>query len=260
MLILCCGMVRSGSTLQYQLASELVTTTAAGKPLGWISDRQYSQLITAHENHAELLITKCHDYSSEAGDLVSDGKAKAIYVYRDIRDVVVSKLNKNGHSFRSLIQSGFVERVLKNDSRWNSTGSILCSRYEEMTMDLNREVRRIARFLGLRIEDALVRLIAEKYSLENQVGRILSFDYETKGVRGGRSLYDPSSLLHRNHIFSGKSGQWKTALTGIQTAALEYRAHEWLEDRGYPVIYNPAKRKAASILYLLARFTSNLHP
>ena len=129
-----------------------------------------------------------------------------------------------------------------------------------MTVDLNREVRRIARFLGLRIEDALVRLIAEKYSLENQVGRIRSFDYETKGVRGGRSLYDPSSLLHRNHIFSGKSGQWKTALTGIQTAALEYRAHEWLEGRGYPVIYNPAKRKAASILYLLARFTSNLNP
>ena len=37
MLVFCCGMMRAGSTVQYQIATELIESQNLGMSLGWIS-------------------------------------------------------------------------------------------------------------------------------------------------------------------------------------------------------------------------------
>lgn len=253
MWVFCCGMRRAGSTLQYQLTAEIIESQGVGRPLGWVRPQQIPQLQADYGAKEGFLVVKCHSYIEEATELFSRGEAKAIYVYRDIRDVVVSGMNKNKKSFWQVISSGFIRMILKEYYKWNSVDDILVSKYETMVADLRQEVLRIADYLGVNLDDSLVDRLSEKYAVDKQKRRIQSFDYESHGVRDGRSVYDPISLLHRDHIHSGKSEQWKTALSHFQVGLLENMAYDWLVDRDYPISQNWVNRKAAAIGYLFYR-------
>ena len=83
-LVFCCGMYRSGSTLQYQLAGEIVEFVKKGRLAGYWGD--WGKGVSSNEEKARLMgekglvIVKNHTYERETGKMISEGKAKAIYV------------------------------------------------------------------------------------------------------------------------------------------------------------------------------------
>lgn len=258
MWVFCCGMRRSGSTLQYQLTANIVESRGIGRALGWVEPQQFPQLRASHIGEKGLLVVKCHTYVREAAELFSRREAKAIYVHRDIRDVVVSMMNKNRISFWQVVQSGFVGQVLEEYSDWSKVGDILVSRYEVMIADLRWEVLRIADYLGVDLDESSASQIAERHTIDQQVQRIQSFDYENLGIRVGTSAYDPVSLLHKNHIHSAQVEQWRAVLSCFQIGLIEDMVHRWLVDRGYPISQNWVMRKASAIGYLFDRFANTL--
>ena len=112
MWVFCCGMVRSGSTVQYQLTAEIVESVGVGRALGCAEREQFSQLQTQYMGEKGFLVVNCHKYFEEAAELISEGEAKAVYIYRDIRDVIVSIMNKNKTSFWQIIRGSFIESTL----------------------------------------------------------------------------------------------------------------------------------------------------
>ena len=70
--VICCGMRRSGSTLQYQLAKAILAAA-----------------------RVDCQVLKTHRMTAEQKRWITAGDAKCLYIYRDIRDVVVSQLNLN---------------------------------------------------------------------------------------------------------------------------------------------------------------------
>jgi hypothetical protein len=250
--VFCGGMMRSGSTVQYQITRELVVRSGAGRGVGWIEPDKFPITRDQYKDHeiTQLLVVKSHYVPAGAVPLLQEMQAVVVYSFRDIRDVVVSLMHKMHKSFwRIFLLTDYVRMNLKAYYQWTSYNQTLVSEYGAMTEDLTREVMRIANHLAINVDDLTIRDIANRYSLGNQVRRIKDFDYESSGVALTRDhKYHPDLLLHNDHIHSGKTGQWKTDLTDFQTGLIECVAYTWLQEVGYPVSQTWVKPWLANIV------------
>lgn len=236
MWVFCAGMMRSGSTLQYQIAKTLAEGAGRGIGVGSCAPGRFRELLDRYDDPTRLRVVKTHRYVPTAHARLRRGTARALYIYRDVRDVVVSMMHKEGWSFRRVARSGLVEQLLEDDAIWSAQPNTLVSVYEEVTGDVRAEVERIAAFLGIEADEADLDRIAEQHSLARQKRRIEGFDFGRGGVaEGSKNLLDPDTLLHHNHVRSGQSGQWAEELAPAEVAEVERAAGPWLVARGYPL-------------------------
>lgn len=192
----------------------------------------------------ELIVAKTHQFSVEKGEELAKGKAFGLYIYRDLRDVVVSKMRKENKTFQDIYQSYFIESLLYESRLWLRCKNLMVSRYEDVMADLPREVGRIAEFLGIQISRHQAVEIAAEYSIPKQRERI------QQAVTGSmivdpffqNARYDPYSNLHDNHIAGGEIGGWRTRLTPWQIALVEQVAGDWLVEKGYNLAYPKFQR------------------
>ena len=238
MWIFCCGMIRSGSTLQYQIVSELVENCRAGRRIEDVPENEFGRLLTSYREEQALKVFKAHICTEEIQKLFEARQAKGVYSFRDIRDVAVSAIKKFEMPFEELIEKKWLDQAIADYRLWTRLPNIMVSRYERMIDDLPNEVLRLAAHVGLNVSLKEAEDIASLFSLEKQVERIkkIAIAHKEKG-----HLYDPHSLLHYNHINSGESGSWKKQLTSEQIRVLEDKFGEWLEVTGYnaaPNVYN----------------------
>ena len=248
MWIFCCGMYRSGSTVQYNLVKELVETKTGGKALGVISRSQFSEQCRNYDHKERNFVVKCHRFIPDAVPFFQRGEASSVYVYRDPRDIIVSAMRKSEKSFEELDVTRLLRDCIQSYHEWHRLGNILVSKYETMVIDLKQETLRIALHLNIDISEAYALELAEKYAIERQKKRIQDFDYQNDGIRLASHIYDPETLLHPNHIHTGKSGQWKTELSPLQVAVIEAHTHDWLVTQGYPTSQSWSMRKLSCIV------------
>lgn len=238
MLIICAGMPRSGSTVQYQIVCEIVESLGLGMTMGWV-EVPNQELLDSLENVAfrkdKFLVIKSHNYSNQVKTLVEVGKVKVVYVYRDLRDVAVSLANKFSKSTENAISRLSIQ--LNNYYLWTGIDKIMVSRYESMTNNLYDEVLKIANYLEVAVSNDLARSISSKLDINEQKQRIKKLEQNSSSVikSSGNDVYDPVSQLHNNHINSGKWGQWKESLLKEQIEYIESLAFSWFVDRDYPL-------------------------
>ncbi|MDT9189848.1 MAG: sulfotransferase domain-containing protein [Limnospira sp. PMC 894.15] len=230
-------MARSGSTVQYQMVCEIIESLGLGMTMGWVQVPN-KELLDNLENAAfrkdKFLVIKSHDFSPQIKILVEAGKVKVVYVYRDLRDVVVSLANKFSKSTDNAIAK--LSHQLNNYYLWTSLENIMISQYENMVVDLYSEVLKIANYLELEVNNDLARSISNKLEINQQKQKVKKLDYDPDVIKSsGNDLYDPVSQLHNNHINSGKWGQWKESLSKEQIQFIESWAFSWLMERGYPL-------------------------
>ncbi|MGH2412213.1 MAG: sulfotransferase domain-containing protein [Microcystaceae cyanobacterium] len=232
MLVVCCGMMRSGSTLQYQIAVSIVEKAGKGSGLGEIRQVSCSELEKNNIKN-EIQVVKVHkfEYLKGAKEAIEQGKAVGLYSFRDIRDVTVSLMVMRKTDFDRLIfHNPEIQQCLKDFYAWTSIRGMMISQYEVIVNNLTEEVLKIANHLkvDLSVEDA--QAIANEYSIKKQRVRI-----KTWKERSGKNTrtHEPKTLLHYNHINSGQSQQWVNALTPLQIAYLENMAGDWLQMQGY---------------------------
>lgn len=234
MWIVCCGMKRSGSTLQFQLAAHLVEGAGLGTRVGWTE--KFADAVTLTADVHTWKVYKNHNYSEDIAEKFRIGQAKGIYVYRDLRDVFVSFMHKQDAPFERLWQRDILRELVENEKKWTALPDMLISRYEVMTQDVAAEVDRIAAHLGIPVSPDEARAIAHEYSVELQKAR-------TNNLRDVRKLnskitFDSHSLLHDNHISKtqGQIGQWREYLSRPQIDLIEKRYGDWLTAHGYPLV------------------------
>jgi hypothetical protein len=220
-------MPRSGSTLQYQLAVAVVERAGKGSGIGWIEHARCQELRDANST-GEMQVLKMHRFDQLEGtnEAIAEGWATCLYVYRDIRDVAVSLMNKEGISFRQLVLSQYLSTILQEFYNWTSVERILVSQYEALIDDLPQEVLRIASHLSIWLSPEDAQTIADEYTLEKQKKRI-------EALRNQSQEYDCDRILHANHIHSGASQRWKTHLKPLQIGYLEHMGYNWLRSQNY---------------------------
>lgn len=249
MWIFCCGMQRSGSTVHYQITKEIVESQNVGQGLGWVEIGQFQQMYDSNKNQDRIFVVKTHQYIDLASELLQQEQAKAIYIYRDMRDNVVSMMNKRKVSFwRVAVFSEFIPTNLNAYYSWSNANNMLISKYEDMVQDLIGEVTKIARFLEIELNEEEVVRIAQKYSINKQKERVSSFDYGREGIQSGYVTYESNTLLHSDHIYSGEIDQWRHELSPIQAGVVECLAYDFLVTRGYSISQNWVQSKASHVM------------
>ncbi len=228
MLVVCCGMPRSGSTLQYQIACELIEAAGAGRRPGtWPSPIEPEMARMPRPVH----VAKLHDPDPRL-DALDPRWTRYVYVYRDVRDAIASHLQKiraAGEPDIPPAQIGEVvrRRMLEPFERFASIPGALVSRYEDLVADVPREVRCIAEAIGLEADDALARAIGARLDLPAQRR------YIERHPWGDGERWDDRTLLHRNHISDARVGKFHDVLSEDQIREVERVAGAWLRDRGY---------------------------
>lgn len=242
MWVFCCGMYRSGSTLQFQITSELVTQTGRGIQMGWIDARRFAEVKQEQENKTGLespclKVVKVHDCTPAIRAEFEQQNAIGIYSFRDLRDVFVSMMQQQQKSFAQLWQENFIESCLHNHQLWTSLPTVLVSAYEKMIADVPGEVQRIARHLGLNLTETEGQTIAANYNLDKQRTRIARFRAELlqtplnpEDHRTIFDYHDEKTLLHLNHIHTVKAGRWQDELSDQQADLIAERVRNWYRE------------------------------
>jgi len=262
MLVVCAGMIRSGSTLQYNLICSLLEKMGSCEKHGtfdagaewlsvpaltiWAKDSERFHVIKDHGLHSANI-------RPQEQEMVRDGLVRICYTYRDVRDVAASAKEFWGAREDRLFQ--MLDQALSIYENLQEIPGVLHQRYEELVGDLPRAVRDIAQFLGCMPTPELIEEVVRECSLETMetlsqhpvlrvarmVKRVLPFSLNGSRMGGLRKLlrkYDKDSLLGaRKHISStrGAIGTWRNKLTRKEQEVITARYKKYLIRAGYSV-------------------------
>jgi hypothetical protein len=235
--ILCIGMYRSCSTWQYNVACELIERHQGGTRLGFMQGQDYRPP-ESPESAGRVL--KSHQAHERFAAALSAGEARALYSERDLRDVAFSLAHKLQVSFEEIIApGGYFEECLVNDAFWVAQPNLLRQRYENLIVDWVIGVKQIALHLGVTLAPGEAEAVAAEYSLRSNRERAEEFAQQLRaeGIdldsRDNRFQCDPNTLLHWNHLRTGRVGSWREDATPAQLASLGELCGQWLIERGY---------------------------
>jgi hypothetical protein len=229
-------MYRSGSTWQYEVVSHLIEQHRAGRRLGFVTGERYAGL----DCPAGWCALKAHEGHSSFVSSLGEGRARAVYCYRDLRDVAFSLAHVYRTSLEDIVQrQRYLQRCMTNDDFWRRRAHVLCQRYEDIVADPSAAVAAIARHLGIALQPGAAAAVSSEYSLEANRRRAAAWE-EAVRARGVNPddpahglLPEDYSLLHWNHIREGRVGGWRGQATVTQRATLALVCGEWLKKRGY---------------------------
>lgn len=163
MLLVCIGMIRSGSTLQYNLASELVETVGKGRREGFYAWDEWPSVQKKFIKwcaDSDWHVIKVHDlfmYSE-----LPEQRVKYIYIYRDYLGVANSAKKIWGkdvaETVKQIDSSLDARNALLHDSR------ALIQTYENLNNDVLAALTTIANHTGVSTDKHLLNSVIQKTS------------------------------------------------------------------------------------------------
>jgi hypothetical protein len=226
-------MYRSGSTWQYEVVSHLIEHHRQGRRLGFVLGERYAPADTWH-------CLKAHEGHEHFATALAAGRARAVYVYRDLRDVAFSLAHVYRTSFEDIVErQRYLHLCLANDAYWRQQPGVLTQRYEQLLSDPAGAVQAIAAHLDIDLTNGAAMAIASQYSLAANRQRAAAWEQSVRGrgIDPGDPVHgllpEQHSLLHWNHIREGRIGGWRQQATVVQCVKLALICGSWLEEHGY---------------------------
>jgi hypothetical protein len=227
-------MIRSASTLQYQVVVDLVRRNGLGQSIGFADRQSVSEVLEKLQGVDGFAVAKAHEVLPEFDALVQEEPVRPLYTFRDLRAVALSVMRKWEIPFTHVIgRNGWLDTAVASSIHWLSIPGVCVSRYEDIVLSLPAEVSKWAGILGLNLTSVQAEKLAAKYCIQAQLDRIQTMRIQTGENSEPNRYIDPESLLHRNHIIDGSLDGWKAGLEHWQIRQIERRFSKWLLDRGY---------------------------
>jgi hypothetical protein len=242
MIVLAVGMPRAGSGWHYNLIHDLMATTGCDEAreirakfgldsiltevncnIGVLSVRRLLMVLRP-SLLGHTFVIKAHSAPTVwARALIQVGLMRTLYIYRDPRDAMLSafdygrraveKGRPNAFShlsdFRKSVE--FISEYVENWEKWMSIPAVFKTRYEDFLTDYEAEAGRIARFMGLSLEDEKVQAVIEQYR-----------PGQTQGQQG-------------THFFKGQVGRFRERYSVEEQAVLSARFGDLLQKMGYEI-------------------------
>ena len=232
--LFCAGMIRSGSTLQFQLTAAIVEQAGIGRRLPYVPESDFDHIIQENNVPSEFRVLKVHIHTPAFAKECNENGARVVYSYRDIRDVAVSAMRKFDMSFGQLMEAKWLEQAIADYYSWTKCPLTCVGRYEDFVGDISREAENINRFLGIPLPLHDINRLAEKFSVAQQRVQIQKIrEQNDSPILAREIVFDPVELLHHNHIYQGKVGGWREILSDSEKAILTKNFSAWLEENGY---------------------------
>lgn len=236
-------MVRSGSTLQYNMIRLLVEKLGTGIGEGYFPENGLTAIDRKKrlqwEKEKTLHVIKTHEYyylSSEE-DFI-----RRLYIYRDIRDVALSVMNKWNYKGNKLFD--VLDRAIANYYESKKDKNILWQKYEYVVGNIKSALYDQAGYLDLLPDELLLDMIVDECSIDSALrktskmkkGISNKIKMATKWhIRFLATMYDEDTLLHPDHISKnmGRIDAWKIGLSEDEIIQITDKYSDWLLDAGY---------------------------
>jgi hypothetical protein len=257
MLIVSNGMIRSGSTLQFNIVMEVLSVKGIDfTHLGFMEREMVDtnkHLLNCYIQDDKIYILKTHQYT-----FLNSSPSKILYSYRDIRDVAASAKKKFKYAGDVLIDE--LDKTLAEQKLINSSTNILIQPYENLTNSRLDSIGEIANFLKIELTQDDVENIFHRTSIDNlkfRGGNGLMW----KGIRSVVSYcvsnipiikrlftsktkekikpylypHNKNTLLHENHISSsnGENGDWNRILDDYEKNTVQQKYKSWMKKYNY---------------------------
>lgn len=155
------------------------------------------KLLVPHLRGNSFVIKTHRGVSATLKTMMTLGVAKSTYIYRDPRDVVLSALD-HGQQLRDRGNVGnvlshlhtvedsvlYVKKMLDIWEEWTSESAALIVRYEDLVLNPQKELRHLADFLSIEIEDNDLEAILARYQKRNQSQSDKRNLHFNKGIAG----------------------------------------------------------------------------
>lgn len=240
MLVVVCGMHRSGSTLVWQITRMLLD----GRP-GLTNPREFplDQLKSAAQDPSQLVMVKLHYRPVMRLNMFPNKNAKYIFTYRDVRDCVASMYRKGSAAYRRKVRqpedaAAMATTEIRGEDFWLTRKDHWVGQYEKFRDGVPTLIRSLAMYLDVEVDDARVAEIAAEVAVEKQIARVA--EMAKNGV-------DDDLRITSHHITDGRAGAWQETLTLAEAEAIEVVAAEWMLGHGYEFATD-AGRAAAQTL------------
>jgi len=262
--VLCVGMKRSGSTLQFNIARLLLESQESVINLGYVQKQNLKNKLKAYGKNSKNLIVKCHNPDwNYVGEFACENKI--LYIYRDLRSVYASMKLRTNVSLNDFIYQMKKDLILY--SKFENDNRIFVQKYEEIYRNERHAIYDISNYLEINsIDTLLVEDIVEKVSISaHSNGNFLTLDgnmiitwlfrmlikmtpksiiaflkrimFTKKIVAFIKSLVTVNSktLMYSDHISKtkGKPDAWKEILSNEEVCMIELEFNGWLVKHGY---------------------------
>jgi hypothetical protein len=171
---------------------------------------------------------------------------KAIYLVRDVRDVVLSEfayqkaLGWIPDNFEAFLQ-GFLRGEVNPFSPWQQhvpgfmnsplakSPNFMLIKFEEMRKNTEATVAQVLDFLGVVVDGQAIRDSIANNSLKKMQEK------EQKEPQLAKTAPAPNGTEESRFIRSGRDGGWRNRLTEAQVELIEQHCGDVLQRMGYPV-------------------------
>jgi hypothetical protein len=237
-IILCNGLIRSGSTWSFNVCRMLGQLVASRKRQifgsAYLDDKTLERFFQRDVNLREgPAVVKSHEIGLTALEWIRTGRAYAVCTLRDPRDCVASDIAFWGKGLDASVQR--VVASLKRLPSYQDFGRTLFVRYEEMMSDRLWQITRIAAYLNIPVNESEVKSVDALTNIEycRKISQGLRMrDEKDVDIVMDVHRRDPITLLHDNHFGSGEVGRWRHDLTAEQGARLTQFFRQSLQTLG----------------------------
>lgn len=195
MLVLCTGMIRSGSTWSYNVA-RLLLGRCAPRVHGIYSDSP-TEVMLHHGLDVDHCVIKCHDPDRAARVLIKHRLCRTIYTYREPIDCLASTADL-GLSFEPTLERLRASLELLEFQR--AAGGVHLVWYDDIIERPRDRVRAIADYLELEVGDEIVDAVAEMLTRDRVRYVIRSQQKSAAQLAGAGLQWDPKTLFNERHI------------------------------------------------------------
>ena len=257
MLLICNGMIRSGSTLLYNIARSIVVSRRAGTAHGWRDNADDSGLVKQlleWNKSSDWHVIKTHHVPSGLLDTAQFRDVHFLYCYRDLRDVAISANRQFFWEGDRLLAQ--VKHAVQTWHQMQNCPNTLTFAYEELLGDIPFVVRSVAAHLDVETNEHFVRCCAEEWSQEavkkrqeslplrlrirrfakRSLAQLGLLDFARPLIRRiptwvkGQKGHHPTTLFQTEHITSSQSLLESDISSELQIISSIYS--DWLSKHG----------------------------
>ncbi|WP_262690025.1 sulfotransferase domain-containing protein [Kordiimonas aestuarii] len=262
MLVICSGMMRSGSTLQYNLTRETVEASGRGRGEGYFDAydlEAYHRKVESWICDDVIHVLKSHDLPKFIVDQSKNPGLFIIYVHRDLRDVARSLMRKFPKAENQLFKD--IDDALEVYLAATRCQNVIMQKFDDLMHDKKRAVQEIANFIGIALHKDLTDRIMHTTSPEASqlnvgvanASKTLAMKRFLYGVnsrvrimplikkvlphylsaRLRRALYpnDAKTLMHSKHISDKSHTEFDINALLIKKISIKYAS--WQKENGY---------------------------
>lgn len=246
MIYVCCGLPRSGSTLQFNIL-RMIVAGQGWEVLDWVKGSDLPSVIMKHRSNSDNTLVfkshKCPEFLFEAGYEVT-----LLTTYRDFRDIAASNKVAFDNSVDKTIKdlAGALESL--SVAKYRNIPTYI-GNYDQFRDDIVTEAMNIGSFLGIDVSRQRAIEVGKACSLEKafeasvskKVGKLQSMKRRLLLFLGVAPYKDKGLRLHHNHVSSrlGASNYYEEVLTLDETAKVEVGLSKyWNSEKTSVVLQN----------------------